>query len=99
MKKRLALLGGILLLLAAACPLEAMICGSRVVKTGDFKFEILEKCGDPDMSETIGYTVNRRGDREFKVEQWVYGPWRGIYYILIFEGGRLKTIETRIKRP
>jgi hypothetical protein len=99
MNKWFAATAGILLLFAAAAPLEAMICGSRAVKTGDFKFEILDKCGDPDMSETIGYTVNRRGDREFKIEQWVYGPWRGIYYILMFEGSRLKSIETRIKRP
>jgi len=80
-------------------PTHGMLCSRKLVELGDFKFEVVEKCGEPVFAEIVGYGVNRRGDREMKVEQWVYGPLRGIYYILTFEGGRLKKIETRIKRP
>ena len=89
----------LLLLLVLAAPAEALRCGSRLVQVGDFKFEVQKKCGEPRYNEIIGYTLNRRGDREEKVEQWVYGPLRGIFYILRFEAGRLKRIERRIDRP
>jgi len=33
-----------------------------------------------------------------KIEQWIYGPRRGLYYILHFKGATLKRIETRLKQ-
>jgi len=94
-----AALVAVLYVIIAVFPAHAMICSTRMVELGDFKFEVVEKCGEPKFAEIVGYGLNRRGDREMKVEQWVYGPLRGIYYILTFQGGRLKKIETRIKRP
>jgi hypothetical protein len=85
-------------MLLANGQLRSMICGGDVTDLGDYKFEVLRKCGEPQIQEVIGYRVNRRGDREMILEQWVYGPRRGLYYILQFEGGRLKKIETRINR-
>ncbi|MCF8078833.1 MAG: DUF2845 domain-containing protein [Desulfobacterales bacterium] len=76
----------------------AMRCGGDLVQEGDYKFEVLDKCGEPDLKELVGYVINRRGDREMQIEQWVYGPMRGLYYILHFEGATLKRIETRLKR-
>lgn len=90
----LAVLGLHLIPVSAA----GMRCGGDLVQEGDYKFEVLEKCGEPDLKELVGYVVNRRGDREMKIEQWVYGPARGLYYILHFEGATLKRIETRLKR-
>lgn len=85
-------------LLLASAPAPAMRCGSDLVQTGDYKFEVLDKCGEPDQKELVGYSINRRGDREMKIEQWIYGPAGGLYYILHFEGATLKQIETRLKR-
>jgi len=99
MKQALAGVVAIVFLALAVLPANAMLCSRRLVELGDFKFEVVQKCGEPVLAEVVGYGLNRRGDRELKVEQWVYGPLRGIYYILTFEGGRLKKIETRIKRP
>jgi len=99
MKQAGAALTAVVLVLFTVVPAQAMICSTRMVELGDFKFEVVQKCGEPVFAEVVGYGLNRRGDREMKVEQWVYGPLRGIYYILTFEGGRLKKIETRIKRP
>jgi len=99
MKQALAGVTAIVFWVISVWPAHGMICSTRLVELGDFKFEVVQKCGEPALAEVIGYGINRRGDRELKVEQWVYGPLRGIYYILTFEGGRLKKIETRIKRP
>ena len=76
----------------------AMRCGGNLVQEGDYKFEVIDKCGEPDQKELVGYVVNRRGDREMKIELWIYGPRRGLYYILHFEGATLKEIETRLKQ-
>ena len=87
-----------LAMLVAAPPAAAMRCGSKLVQVGDYRFEVLEKCGDPDIIEEVGYAVDRRGNRELKIEQWIYGPRRGLYYILHFKGATLKRIETRLKQ-
>jgi hypothetical protein len=43
--------------------------------------------------EVIGYTLTTSRKREFKVEQWVYGPRAKYYHVLTFTGGRLSKIE------
>lgn len=66
---------------------------------GDLALQVREKCGDPISEELIGYTLKswrRRPDnveREYKIEQWIYGPEQGYYHVLTFEGGRLRDIE------
>lgn len=86
--------------LAALLPLSAnaLRCGTKLVQKGDLALQVREKCGDPASEETIGYTLRGvapgfRGEREFKIEQWVYGPDQGYYHILIFEAGRLRDID------
>ena len=79
-------------------PAAGMRCGGSLVQVGDYKFEVLDKCGEPDIKEPVGYVIDRRGNREMAIEQWIYGPLRGLYYILHFEGATLKRIETRLKR-
>lgn len=51
------------------------------------------KCGDPDHRDDVGYTLGSYDRREFKVEEWVYGPRNGVTYILTFEANKLKRIE------
>ena len=91
----------ILLALLCALPLsaQALRCGTRLVQEGDLALQVRDKCGDPISEELIGYTLRSGYDygsvreREFKVEQWVYGPTKGYYDVLTFEAGRLRKIE------
>lgn len=90
-----------LLILLCALPLsaQALRCGTRLVQEGDLALQVRDKCGDPISEELVGYTLRGgyeyRGprDREFKIEQWIYGPNKGYYDVLTFEGGRLRKIE------
>ena len=81
---------------------ESLRCGTRLVQKDDLAIQVKEKCGEPVSQEVIGYTL--RGDyhyqttrkREYKIEQWIYGPVRGFYHEIIFEAGHVKEIK-RIK--
>lgn len=74
-------------------------CGTRLITLDDLMLQVREKCGEPISIELIGYTLRppqRGGDgieREFKIEQWIYGPEQGYYHVLRFEGGRLRNID------
>jgi hypothetical protein len=69
-----------------------------LIQPGQLAIQVREKCGDPVSEELIGYTLRGappglRGEREYKIEQWIYGPDQGYYHILIFEAGRLHDID------
>jgi hypothetical protein len=87
------------LCLALSAHGDSLRCGTKLVSTGDLALQIREKCGDPISEELIGYTLRparHSGDgneREYKIEQWVYGPEQGYYHVLTFEAGRLRNIE------
>lgn len=84
---------------------EAMRCGHQLVKVGDYKGEVLEKCGEPDSVEE---RTAIRGSRlrhpygsleidqfeEVTIEEWIYnfGP-RKLQQYLEFENGQLKVIR------
>ena len=91
--KSLPLLAGALLLASAAAQADSMRCGSALVSVGDRAWEVEQKCGAPDHRDAVGYTLGGYDRREFKVEEWVYGPRNGATYILTFEANRLKRIE------
>lgn len=81
-----------------AAEAESLRCGTRLVNERELAVQVREKCGDPVSEELIGYTVRPapsgfRGEREYKVEQWVYGPDKGYYHVLVFEAGRLRSID------
>jgi hypothetical protein len=88
------------LLLSAANTPFALKCGDefwcekRLTRIGDHSFEVLQSCGEPIMKEVIGYTLTEAGTRELKIENWVYGPKGGCYYILVFEGSILVKISS-----
>jgi hypothetical protein len=68
-------------------------CVNGLVDIGDHSFEVLKTCGEPVTKDVVGYTLTRDRERELKVEQWVYGPKDGYYYILTFEGGILTKVK------
>lgn len=63
---------------------------------GEPKIKVLSECGDPLFKEITGYTEPERGKESIKVtiSQWTYGPWRGYYYVLTFNGGILAKIDS-----
>ncbi|WP_044874082.1 DUF2845 domain-containing protein [Pseudomonas sp. LFM046] len=74
---------------------DTMRCGSKLVSLGDRTFEVLQKCGEPVHRDLVGYTLGSYDNREFVVEEWVYGPNNGMLRILTFEANRLVRIETK----
>ncbi len=85
-------------ILTLAFPAHAWRCGNSLIQTGMLAIQVRDKCGDPVSEELIGYTLRGvppglPGEREYKIEQWVYGPDQGYYHILIFEAGRLRDID------
>lgn len=70
-------------------------CGQKLVNEGDRSSEVLRKCGQPASRDLLGYTDTINGNIGLQVEEWSYGPNNGMYYYLTFEGGRLRTIETK----
>ena len=72
----------------------AFRCGSKLVREGDSSFVVKASCGEPADREIVGYTLTARGKRELKIEKWMYGPKNGRIYILTFEGGVLRDIQS-----
>lgn len=92
--KSLPLLTGALLLCSGAVHADdTMRCGSALVSVGDRQWEVEQKCGAPAHRDEVGYTLAGYDHREYRVEEWVYGPSNGATYILTFEANRLKRIE------
>lgn len=77
---------------------ETLRCGSKLVSVGDRAFEVQQKCGEPAFRDLVGYSLGEYDRREFKIEEWVYGPENGMLRILTFEGSRLSRIESRRSR-
>lgn len=81
--------------LLAANNALAFRCGTELVEIGDKTFEVTQRCGEPVAKETVGYTLNRQGNRELEIKEWIYGPKDGYYYYLTFHGTSLVKIESR----
>lgn len=95
----------LLLILLAANDAYAMRCGHQLVHIGDYKMDVLEKCGEPD---SVDKRFGARGSRlrhprgtleidqyeEVEIEEWIYnfGP-RQFKQLLEFENGQLKSIR------
>ena len=95
MKKLLTICTILIVLFVTVNPSRALRCGTNLVNVGDLKFEVLNRCGEPLSKELLGFKLTDGKRREFKIEQWVYGPWNGFYYVLLFEGGVLVEILPR----
>lgn len=72
-------------------------CGQNLINVGDSSFEVLARCGKPDLREQVGYIIDDAGHREIALQEWVYGSTNGAYCVLTFAGTILKDIEFRHK--
>ncbi|MBD9482446.1 DUF2845 domain-containing protein [Pseudomonas sp. PDM14] len=77
---------------------DTLRCGTQLINEGDRAFEVEKKCGPPAYRDLVGYTLTGYDRREFKIEEWVYGPTNGKLSILTFEANRLVRIESRRDR-
>jgi hypothetical protein len=85
---------------------SAMRCGQKLVDLGDYKGDVLERCGEPESVETrtkvVGSTfhyprrtLDLQQFEEIQIEEWIYnfGSSRLRQY-LRFENGELKEIKS-----
>ena len=74
-------------------------CGNSLISIGDSKSRILYHCGEPHLSEVIGYSKRpeNKDKIEFLVESWTYDISRSHFYIITLFGGRVKNIESEKK--
>ena len=93
--KKLLCLGFIALSPAFATADDTWRCGRKLASVGDRSFEVQQKCGAPALRNLVGYTTDYNGNQQLPIEEWVYGPPNGAYYILTFTGGKLTAIEFR----
>lgn len=84
-----------------AAQAEAMRCGSRVVSTGDYDFQVRERCGQPDWVDTRRELLTqgaygpleRRAERV--IEDWYYDRGaNALVQRLVFVDGRLSRTES-----
>ena len=74
----------------------SMRCGDDLVQRGFTFFEVLERCGKPDLE----YAWDQRyvPGVEARVTEWVYEQGRNKFRrVLRFEEGRLRNVELRPK--
>lgn len=88
----------LLLTVTGAAPVWAqMRCGAALVEEGDYKAQVLLKCGEPLFRERY-----YRGDALTAcevIDQWTYDLGPGQFLrVLTFEEGRLERIE-QVSRP
>ncbi len=86
--------------ISPACA-EALRCGSDLVEMGDFKADVLMKCGEPflkdtvyvDNDERVTGAVDKHGHC-LAIDQWTYNPGPGQFLtVLDFRAGRLVRIR------
>lgn len=76
-------------------PVHAFRCGTDLVQKGDRKYDVVEKCGEPDFRDShAGGYLPGIGPVDV-TETWYYnqGPNR-LLRILTFHQGRLRSLET-----
>ncbi len=91
-----ALLPVVLLSLLLASPADARLrCGGGLVQTGDRTWDVERECGEPDLRETLNYTVAPDGTLWSRVERWYYnhGPQQLIRMVDIRDG-RVQSISS-----
>ncbi|WP_157497236.1 DUF2845 domain-containing protein [Hahella ganghwensis] len=72
-----------------------MRCGTDIIKVQDLEYEIYKKCGRPDHTSLVGYTLTGDRVREHKIERWVYEKPGDAIYILELTGGKVTKIDWR----
>ena len=89
----------LLLSLLAAAPAFGMRCGTALINTGQYSYEVLERCGPPVQQHIRTQYQGVSGGLivlwPIVVEEWIYdlGPHR-LQQRLLFEDGQLIQIDT-----
>ena len=66
---------------------KSIRCGTDIVRLGASTFELIQKCGEPDLKETIER-------REETSERWTYNCGTGRFIkIITIRGGKVSRIE------
>ncbi len=60
--------------------LNVVQCGMHQVRIGETKLEVLDRCGEPRLQETVS------GGNQPNVQQWLYKPKGKMTHILTFQG-------------
>ena len=97
-KSRLSMM--LMVPLIAQARAEALRCGSDLVEMGDFKADVLMKCGEPFLKDTVyvddgekAGNVDRHGHC-LAIDQWTYNPGSGQFLtVLDFRAGKLVRIR------
>ncbi|MFC1859207.1 DUF2845 domain-containing protein [Thermodesulfobacteriota bacterium] len=63
-------------------------CGNLSVARGLHSAVVEYNCGEPLKKEYLGMS-----ERKLTLENWIYGPIGGYYYILTFTAGKISQIE------
>ncbi len=82
----------------------SMRCGTHLVYVGDPKYEVLNRCGEPDSASLVGERLQRLAvpygplrystESLVPVEEWIYERGYGRFIrILTFEGDTLERIR------
>ncbi len=84
----------LILALAIVSPLSwGMRCGTDLIKLKDLEYEVYHKCGRPDYTSVVGYTLSGDQQREHKIERWIYEQSGDVIYVLEFVGGKVTNID------
>jgi hypothetical protein len=89
----------LLVVLVVAAPAFAMRCGTDLITTGQYSYEVLEHCGEPIEQHFVTQYLGSNGRfvvlAPFVVEEWIYdlGPTR-LQRRLLFQDGQLFQIDT-----
>ena len=66
---------------------KSMRCGTEIMRLGATTFELIQKCGEPDLKETIEA-------REETSERWTYNCGTGRFIkVITIRGGKVWRIE------
>ena len=72
---------------AQARSVKSMRCGTEILRLGASTFELIQKCGEPDLKETIEA-------REETSERWTYNCGTGRFIkVLTIRRGKVSRIE------
>ena len=97
---RLLAVVGLLLLFAAAPAAHALRCGTRLVSSGDYDFQVRERCGSPYWIEDHYQTIVAGDERVEIAQSTQYSAWffnfgaNRLLVRLLFRDGRLVREDT-----
>jgi len=94
---KLAFVSALLLGLALSAPAQAHRCGKYLILPGERMVSVLQKCGEPEWRQLVGWEEVREGV-ELPIEELWYPTAHGVYHVLTFVGPELRS-EASVRKP